>query len=669
VEDCAPTPVGWEVKHSRGRLLSENLSRQARPLRYGPRMPEKVGALNGGTWARLQGARISLRRARIRLWPPRAGRIAVRRALAGLAPREALRGPVLEALPTLVAWERELGAAGEEERRSLIEVADRVRAHRFDLLGSGPVDLGPEIDWACDFKSGRRWPLEHISRVPIAYDDDSDIKVPWELSRFQHLPALAAAYQLSGDRRHLEEIGSQLIDWIESNPVEVGPNWACTMDVAIRASNWVAALALCAEGIEGEAWLEPVIANLLLHGRFVRGNLEYGRVRGNHYLANVVGLLPVAALLFRGDEGRRWAEWASGELVTEMEHQVRPDGCDHEMSIPYHRFVCELFICGTQAVDALLPGALPDGYRLRLDRMLEFVRDYTRPDGLAPQIGDADDGRFLPLDDYGRADPRSHLHLFRQAGRRFRPAEGHAAYPHGGYWVMRAFGLYVIVRCGDVGMYGGGVHAHNDQLSFELALGEQPLVIDPGSYLYTADPEARDLFRSTPFHSTLGVGGAEQQELVPGRLFALRDRARAEVLTWEPDGDRALFEGRHHGFERLDPPASHTRRLEFDGAARRLVVTDTVRSEGPHHLEWTFPLAPCEAMGGVGGATAVFGDCRLEITAEDLEFVVEEGWYSPGYGRRGRVPFLRARRRLVAGEEVTSLSLTVEGNASGLLHS
>ena len=73
-------------------------------------------------------------------------------------------------------------------------------------------------------------------------------------------------------------------------------------------------------------------------------------------------------------------------------------------------------MCGTQAADALVPGSIPDWYRERLDLMLSFVRDYTRPDGLAPQIGDSDDGRFLPLGDYG-ADPRDHRHLFAQAGR------------------------------------------------------------------------------------------------------------------------------------------------------------------------------------------------------------------------------------------------------------
>ena len=42
----------------------------------------------------------------------------------------------------------------------------------------------------------------------------------------------------------------QLTDWIDSNPVEFGPNWASMMDVAIRAANWVAALTLGVGGAE-----------------------------------------------------------------------------------------------------------------------------------------------------------------------------------------------------------------------------------------------------------------------------------------------------------------------------------------------------------------------------------------------------------------------------------
>ena len=246
---------------------------------------------------------------------------------------------------------------------SVVDRADEIIAHRFDLLGSGPTELGRQIDWRADFKTSRRWPLRHGSLLPVSYGDGSDIKVPWELSRAQHLPLLAGAHRLTGEKRYLDELGSQLSDWIQANPVELGPNWACTMDVAIRAANWTAALATAAEAVAEEAWLTPVLESLLLHGRFIRTHLEDGQVRGNHYLSDVVGLLPVAALFSGSSEGARWAEWAAGELASEMEqHQVRDDGGAHEASIPYHRLVTELFLCGTQAAEALTPGRLPPWY-------------------------------------------------------------------------------------------------------------------------------------------------------------------------------------------------------------------------------------------------------------------------------------------------------------------
>jgi hypothetical protein len=569
-------------------------------------------------------------------------------------------------MPTVAAFERRLDELDETERADLARRADDVLAHRFDLLGSGPTDLGAKIDWQRDFKSGRSWPLEHISALPITYPDSSDIKVPWELSRFQHLPLLAGAHRVTGEPRYLEEIGRQLDDWIASNPVEFGANWACTMDVAIRAANWIAALALCAEAAAGSEWLERAVGSLLLHGRFIRSHLEWGEVRGNHYLSDVVGLLPVAVLFSTGAEGRAWAEWAAAELVTEMDHQVRADGCDHEASIPYHRLVTELFVCGGQAVDALLPGSLPDRFRARRELMLDFVAAYTRPDGLAPQVGDADDGRFLPLGDYGRADPRSHTHLFAQAERPYVPSATSAALPEGGFYVLRAGELYAIVRCGDVGVGGLGSHAHNDQLAFELSWRGLPLVVDPGSYLYTADPDARNAFRSTAFHATLGVDGAEQNELSSDRLFGLDDRTRAEAVAWEVERGTVAFTGRHHGYEALEPPATHERRVAIDGAAGSVTITDTVSGPGEHELEWTFPLAPCSVEVTDGGATAHFEAATLTVQAGGVTFAVEEGWLSPRYGVREPTPFLRARRRARPGEDVTRFTLRAGASHDGL---
>jgi hypothetical protein len=263
--------------------------------------------------------------------------------------------------------------------------------------------------------------------------------------------------------------------------------------------------------------------------------------------------------------------------------------------------------------------------------MLDFVRGYTLPDGLAPQIGDADDGRFLPLGDYG-ADPRDHRHLFAQADMPFAPVTESAAFRDSGFYVLRGDDVYAIVRCGDTGRYGLGGHSHNDQLSFELVVGGRPLVVDPGTYVYTADPKARNLFRSTSYHATLSVDGAEQNELRTDDLFAMANRARAELTAW----DGKAFEGRHHGF----PGITHSRRIELVPAGLR--IRDTVASAEARDLEWTFPLAP--------GA-----EDEVEISANGLDFRAEAGWYSPSYGVRVPATFLRARRRSRGGEDVTEI--------------
>lgn len=605
--------------------------------------------------------RMPLRRARLHRRPLAAGPRALDAALGTLSLEQALRGPARDALPTVVAWEAELDALDAAGRAELLARADLVLGHEFDLLGSGPVALGERVEWRRDFKSGRTWPADHISRIVVSYPDASDIKVPWEVSRFQHLPLLAAAHRLTGEQRWLDEIGAQLDDWIARNPVEFGPNWQCTMDVAIRASNWVATLVLCTGQAPRAAWFERAAASLLLHGRFIRTHLEWGEVRGNHYLSDVVGLLPVAALFSGSREGRAWADWAVAELEAEMGHQVRADGCAHEASIPYHRLVTELFLCGAQAADALAPGRLSPEFRAKLDLMLAFAADVTRPDGLSPQVGDADSGRFLPLGDYGRGDQRDHAHLFRQAGRELPRPSGHAAYPDGGYYAMRAGELFALVRCGDNGLGDIGGHAHNDQLSFELACGEDALVQDPGAYLYTPAPEERNRFRSTAFHATLGVGGAEQNPLREDYLFTLPDRTRAQAVAWGPDGDRVRFVGRHRGYEQLDPPASHERELRFDGAARTLTVLDRVRSAGAHALEWSFPLAPCSVTVREDGvAVAEFAAHRLLVAGVGLTFTVEEGWQSPAYGVRVAAPVLRARRTSRPGEDLSEIVLRVE---------
>jgi hypothetical protein len=138
----------------------------------------------------------------------------------------------------------------------------------------------------------------------------------------------------------------------------------------------------------------------------------------------------------------------------------------------------------------------------------------------------------------------------------------------------------------------------------------------------------------------------------------MEDHRRAEALSWEPEAGFAVFTGRHHGYESLDPPATHTRRFEVQGNTATLLITDTVSSAAEHEAQWAFALAACQVTVDAGRALARFDSgVELEIASEGLEFYVVEGTLAPSYGCRERTPFVRAHRRTRPGDDVTEVVL------------
>lgn len=304
--------------------------------------------------------------------------------------------------------------------------AEEVCDHVFDLLGSGKTKLSGKIDFHFDFKSGFRWnPKGYYLGTDkhVTLDNDSDVKVPWEMSRFQHFVTLGKAYWYNKENKvqngefkidaekYALEFVSQIESWTSQNPVELGVNWACTMDVAIRAVNWIWG---CYFFYDSPALTEEfkikLFKSLFLHGRHITNNLESVMPRSNHYLSDIAGLIYLGILFQKTKEGMKWLEKGLNALKEEMHVQVYPGGVDFEGSISYHRLVTELFLSTTLL--CLKNGiTFPEWYMSRLEKMIEFVMYYTKPDGTAPQVGDNDDGRLHILSNYGNWDRLDHRYL------------------------------------------------------------------------------------------------------------------------------------------------------------------------------------------------------------------------------------------------------------------
>ncbi|HEU4595626.1 MAG TPA: alginate lyase family protein [Pyrinomonadaceae bacterium] len=511
------------------------------------------------------------------------------------------------------------------ETAALVEEAEEiVSAHRWPLLGFGALEFSESPDWTRDPVSGARWPLEYHADLRLVRADGGDVRVLWELNRLGHLLTLARAYSATGDERFAEEMLRQVFDWREENPVGFGPNWACAMEVSLRAVNLLAAFQLVrrSERLD-EARLAALLSTFDEHGAHVRRNLEYSYIAtSNHYLSDVAGLFWLGVCLPELEAAREWREFGLRELLREMEKQVLSDGADCEASTGYHRFVTELFLYSF--ILARANGIeIDERHRQVLRSMLEYLRAYRRPDGRAPLVGDTDGGQFLPVK---KRDADDHAYLlavgasfFREP--RFKPATAtpvevfwmtgadgllkyealdaperepaSRAFEQAGTYVMRVGDSFMLFNASGAGLAGRGSHGHNDALSVELSALGTCFVRDPGTYLYTSDLRERHLFRSTAYHSTVEVDGEEQNTTDARLPFRIGDEAHPRVLRWESDAARDLVVAEHRGYARLKSgPVTHRRSVLFDKHARLWLVEDALAGAGVHTFRFFFHLAP-----------------------------------------------------------------------------
>jgi hypothetical protein len=604
------------------------------------------------------------------------------RAFARMGGAELLEHFRTRAPPRLPAGFEEAGAGGVGTAgvgaclgrgvEGILEEAREVLAHRWPLLGYGVREFGARVEWLREPASGVEWPLDFHADVGLVRGDGSDVRVLWELNRLGHLVTLARGYAAGGGEELAEEFFAQVEAWAARNPVGFGPNWACAMEVALRAVNLLAAFRLFRRSPAlNEERLSSLLALFDAHGRHVRRNLEYSYIAtGNHYLSDVAGLLWLGVCLPELAAAEGWRAFGVRELTRELERQVLPDGADWESSTGYHRFALELFLytfalCRENGVE------LGERHWLRVRSMLEYLRAYLRPDGRAPLVGDTDGGRFLPL---ARRDADEHAYLLAVGAAIFREprfkldadvpeevfwltgGEGVRAFegletvgafpPHSkpfrdaGVCVMRGGDLYLHLNAGGAGLGGRGAHGHNDALSIEVSACGVSFIADPGTYVYTSDLRARAAFRSTAYHSTVEVDGFEQNTTPEAAPFFNGGEARPRLDTFitSEEGEFAVAE--HHGYERLPAgPVTHRRCISLDHRDRYWFVADDLTGAGEHDFRFVFHAAPGREV-RVRGSSAEILDpasgARLIVASfEELgDVAIEPRWSSRDYGSK-----------------------------------
>jgi uncharacterized heparinase superfamily protein len=601
-----------------------------------------------------------------------------------------------------------------------LERAERIVRGDVEIFGAW-VPLGVQPDWHCDWLSGHRWPLAPAGALRVLdAPPGADVKRPWEAARFHQALALGTAGVLSGEAKFARTFAHQVGHWIEENPWPRGIHWAMPMEAGLRAINWIQAAAF----FSACGHLEPGLArelsrSLFLHGRHLWAYREWNPVaRANHYLACVVALLWLGSLFEATAEGREWLAFARRELLREMEGQTGADGVAHEGSSNYHAFVAELFFSGALLLarrdartrrgangaasnghlNAAIERATSPQFAARLTRMFGFLAALCAGREVPPIWGDADDGRVLPFAGttdspvialsaiasvlQGPAaaqpvspDPGRDAEVFWRFGCVAQdppapPAHRSQAFADSGFYFFSSPRLRGSIRCGPLGVSGWSNHAHNDQLSFEFAVDGRAVLVDPGLPCYSEDRQARNLFRSTRWHNTVEVAGAEQNRFWPALLFRIVDDTHSRAELWQQGAAGTHFVGSHRGYLRLPQRVLVRRELRLT-AQNELTIRDILEFTGPSspaEARWCFHLAPhiqpepIATADGTGDEAARqascwrFGPVLLSVKPcpglEGLTARRVEGSIAPRFGRKLAAPILEFQGTLTRSTEV-----------------
>jgi len=551
--------------------------------------------------------------------------------------------------------------------KNKIAEAELICEHIFDILNSGPKRVSPkgkiyqQIDWHCDFKSGYRWNSKKFYRnIRYGHKEGVDIKVPWELSRFQHLIILGQAYVLTKNKKYAIEFSNQISDWIKNNPVGFGVNWKCAMEVAIRSINWLIAQEyFLEEGLIDNNFWQDFYTSIYEHGKFIWKNLENkSNFKNNHYISNLLGLFFIAIYCPFFKESKKWREFAIRELNNEIEKQVYPDGCNFEASTSYHRLVLEMFFYAELLGDRS-GFKFQKKYKDIVRKMFEFSLYCIKPNGNVPQIGDNDNGRLII---FCKRQALEHKYLLNIATIHYKCPDfkvpdfnfdeesfwifgihgkkifdsipfrkepiGSKEFPHAGWYIIRHNNNYCFISCGPNGQNEKGGHAHNDKLSFELMLNGQDVIVDPGTYVYTSQPNERNKFRSTGYHNTIKFNEYEQNKLSKRDIFYLPEELEIKKTSLKKSNNFVVFQGviRYFGIQQI-------RKITFNSNSCKFSVQDDFCSLNTVKGKIIFHLSPIVSSKNNDIITRkkkkkiasikVLGGHRIEKGAYD---------YSPEYG-------------------------------------
>ncbi|MBC7343724.1 MAG: alginate lyase family protein, partial [Clostridia bacterium] len=301
----------------------------------------------------------------------------------------------------------------------VLKVANAAKQGRFLFFNHWWAELGDPPDWFINPVTGIRFPnTAHWSQIPDLSPELGDIKYVWEPSRHAQVYYYARAYALTGDQEYPEAFWRQFEHWVASNPAELGPNWRCGQEIALRSLAWIFGLfAFRSDPATTVRRIALMLQYLWYQALHIEKIHWYAArcVRNNHAISEAAGLFTIGTLFPFLPGAKRWQAKGLRFLTKEAMWQIYEDGTYVQHSMNYARLVVQLFTWCLR-VGQINGVELPDPLRKRLQQLVSFlVSVQDARTGRVPNYGSNDGALVFPLSSCDYLDYRPALNALNLA--------------------------------------------------------------------------------------------------------------------------------------------------------------------------------------------------------------------------------------------------------------
>lgn len=513
-----------------------------------------------------------------------------------------------------------------------------------------PLDLNPGTS------------LKHWTQHKGSQHNGQDIKFTWEPARFGWATMLSRAYFLTGDEKYTEAFWRYFEEFQVSNPINQGPNWASAQEVGLRLMHWVFCYAVFQHSPQTSEVHKTALAHAIAeHAQRIPPTLLYARAQNNNHLLSEAAALYTASLaLPQHLHAKRWRTLGWRWFNWGMQNQIAENGAYMQHSTTYHRLMLQLALWMNLLVDTQ-PESFPSATQSKLAAATEWLAALQDSNnGQVPNLGPNDGAYIFPLTSapfenynptlqaalaiFAGHTPQTSNELslwFDQNKGRFsaNPVQQRNTeqttikYPQLEAWAYLRTPAF------------NDRPGHADLLHLDLWWRGMNITLDPGTYLYNADPPWDNALQGSDVHNTVMVNGAHQMTKA-GRFLWL-DWPKTNIL----EQTETSITAQHNGYKKFG--ITHRRTVKVEDY--QWVVKDTLtgkknNQQATARLQWLLPDSEYTLKDKTLTLVTLDGSITLEIQADvpaaltlaragkllhgKVTVEPHRGWYSSTYAHK-----------------------------------